>query len=150
MNQCKRAQSHNQAPFRPRANELTPRSISPASRNSTPNDGATDWMAPNCPLPMAKTASLSTATCVTFGAISLSSSPSGVMQPTLWLRHCHGGLDRVGDEAMLMSKVVHFINLFRTGFSVPAPRDPRTQLDARDRHLAVGDFLHIAGCLILV
>ena len=37
---------------------MTSRSISPASRtltgvNSIPNDGATIWMAPNCPIPEA-------------------------------------------------------------------------------------------------
>ena len=37
---------------------MTARSISPASRtstglNSTPNDGATAWMAANCPIPEA-------------------------------------------------------------------------------------------------
>ena len=43
-----------------------PRSISlasatPTGRNSTPNDGATDWIAPNCPMPRASAASRSTA-----------------------------------------------------------------------------------------
>src|SRR5215471_5251522 len=62
-----------------RANVEIARSISPASRtltgvNSTPNDGATDWMAPNCPVPAAMAGSRRTATRVTLGAISLRSS----------------------------------------------------------------------------
>src|SRR5262249_42978838 len=57
----------------------TARSISPASRtsigfNSTPNDGATAWMAPSWPLPEACLESRNTATRVRPGAISLSSS----------------------------------------------------------------------------
>jgi regulator of protease activity HflC (stomatin/prohibitin superfamily) len=55
------------------------RSISPASRvsigrNSMPRDGATVWAAPNCAGPAATAASRRTATRVTRGAISLSSS----------------------------------------------------------------------------
>ncbi len=43
-------------PFEERANAVTARSISPASRtptglSSTPNDGATAMIAPNCPMP---------------------------------------------------------------------------------------------------
>ena len=55
------------------------RSISDASRastgiNSTPNDGATAWMAANWPIPEATAGSRRTAARVTPGAISLSSS----------------------------------------------------------------------------
>jgi hypothetical protein len=54
----------------PRANSVTARSISPASRtstglNSTPNDGATIWTAPNCPIPEATAGSRRTAARVT-------------------------------------------------------------------------------------
>jgi len=41
--------------------------------NSTPNDGATDWIAPNWPIPE-EAASRRTAALVTRGAISLSNS----------------------------------------------------------------------------
>src|SRR5262245_55103412 len=66
-------------PLDERANAEIARSMSPGSRtltgvNSTPNDGATDWMAPNCPVPAAIAGSRRTATRVTLGAISLRSS----------------------------------------------------------------------------
>src|SRR5262245_51787774 len=66
-------------PFDDFAKTVTARSISAASRtlsgvNSTPNDGATDWIAANWPIPAAMAASRMTATRVTPGAISLSSS----------------------------------------------------------------------------
>src|SRR5262249_13520084 len=56
-----------------------PRSISSASRpliafNSTPIDGATAWIAPNCPVPYVVPGSRKTAACVVLGAISFSSS----------------------------------------------------------------------------
>ena len=62
------------------------RSISPASRtstglNSTPNDGATDWMAANCPTPAAMAGSRRTAARVTRGAISLSNSSHFALMP---------------------------------------------------------------------
>jgi hypothetical protein len=43
------------------------------------------------------------------------------------LSFCHGhvGFDRVGNETILVCSVVHFIEFFRTGSSVPAPRDLR-------------------------
>src|SRR5205823_5630990 len=63
----------------PRANAVTSRSISLASRrssglNSTPNEGATDWIEANWPIPAGIVASRRTAARVTPGAISLSSS----------------------------------------------------------------------------
>ena len=66
-------------PFEARAKAAMARSISAASRTpigtaSTPSDGATDWMAPNRPIPADKVGSRMTATRVTPGAISLSSS----------------------------------------------------------------------------
>jgi len=42
--------------------------------NSTPNDGATAWTAPNCPIPEATAGSRSIAARATRGAISFSSS----------------------------------------------------------------------------
>src|SRR5262249_38994598 len=65
--------------FGNRANSATPRSISPALRtpigvNSTPRDGATDWMAPHWPVPPGSAASRMIAARVTPGASSLSSS----------------------------------------------------------------------------
>src|SRR5262245_56036831 len=62
-----------------RTKAVTARSISLASRtsigvSSTPKEGATAWMAPNCPLPDACLGSRSTATRARPGAISLSSS----------------------------------------------------------------------------
>ena len=66
-------------PFAARANVATARSISPASRTligltSILSDGAMAWIAPNWPMPAVVAASRSTATRVTPGAISLSSS----------------------------------------------------------------------------
>ena len=66
-------------PFEPRAKAVMARSISAASRtstglNSTPSDGATAWMAANWPIPAVRAGSRRTATRVTPGAISLSSS----------------------------------------------------------------------------
>ena len=60
-------------PFAPGANALTASSISLALRipiglNSTPNDDATAWMAPNWPMPEAMAGSRMTAALVTFGA----------------------------------------------------------------------------------
>ena len=57
----------------------SPRSMALAScvstgRNSTPYDGATDWIAPHCPFPIAVAASRATATCDMPGAISFSSA----------------------------------------------------------------------------
>ena len=46
-------------------------------------------------------------------------------RPPLQFSHCHVGFDRVGNETILVSGVVHFIELFRTGPSIPAPRDLR-------------------------
>ena len=43
-----------------------------------------------------------------------------------WSGHCHVGFDRVGNETILVSGVVHFIELFRTGSSIPAPHNLRT------------------------
>src|SRR5215472_2476331 len=64
----------------------TARSISPASRtsigfNSTPNDGATAWMAPSWPLPETCLESRNTATRVRPGAISLSNSNHFPLMP---------------------------------------------------------------------
>src|ERR1700704_524684 len=62
-----------------RAKAPTPDSISPVARtstglNSTPNDGATDWIAPHIPMPDAIAGSRRTATRDKRGAISLSTS----------------------------------------------------------------------------
>jgi len=65
-------------------------------------------------------------------------------------RHGHLGFDRVGNETILVCSVVHFIELFRAGPSVSAPCDLRAQLDASDRQLAVGVFLHMADRFVLV
>src|SRR5262249_46622284 len=61
-------------PFGERANEETVRSRSPASRmltgiTSTFSEGATAWIAANCPVPEVVLASLSTTTRVMVGAI---------------------------------------------------------------------------------
>src|SRR5262245_3210862 len=66
-------------PFGERAKAASARSITPASLtlsgvNSTPSDGATDWMAPSCPLPEAKPRSRRIAARITLGESSLSSS----------------------------------------------------------------------------
>src|SRR6185436_11863160 len=73
-------------PFGIPAKAATARSISGASRtstglNSTPSDGATAWMAPNCPIPEAMAGSRRTAARVTPGAISLSSSSHFPLRP---------------------------------------------------------------------
>ena len=70
----------------PRTNAATARSISSAlrtstGRNSTPNEGATAWSAPNCPLPEAMAGLRSTATRVTRGAISLRNSSHFALMP---------------------------------------------------------------------
>jgi hypothetical protein len=49
--------------------------------NSTPNDGATDWIAPNWPIPPGTVASRSIAARDTRGAISLSSSSHFALMP---------------------------------------------------------------------
>ena len=79
----------------PRANAATARSISPASRtsiglNSTPSEGAADWMAPNWPIPAAMAGSRSTAARVTAGAISLSSSSHFAADAVFGLRKAGG------------------------------------------------------------
>src|SRR6516165_3507585 len=66
-------------PFGERAKAVMPRSISSASRTPTgvgsiPSDGATVWIAANPPEPAGTEGSRMTATRVTRGAISLSSS----------------------------------------------------------------------------
>jgi hypothetical protein len=66
-------------PFAERANAVIPRSISSAPRtptgvNSTPNVGATVWIAASPPEPAGTAGSRITATRITRGAISLSSS----------------------------------------------------------------------------
>ena len=73
-------------PFDLRANSVTARSISSASRmptgvTSTPNNDATAWIAPNWPLPEATVGSRRTATRVTLGAICLSSSSHLPLMP---------------------------------------------------------------------
>ena len=72
--------------FAERLKAVTARSISPASRkpigrNSTPNEGATDWIAPNWPAPEAISGSRITPTRVTRGATSLSSSSHFPLMP---------------------------------------------------------------------
>ena len=69
-----------------RANAVMARSISGASRastgvKSTPKDGATAWMAANCPIPEAMAGSRTTAARVTPGAICLSSSSHFPLRP---------------------------------------------------------------------
>src|SRR5262249_2531088 len=73
-------------PFEERANAVTARSISPASRTprgrtSTPNDGATDWMAPHWPSPAAKPGSRMTAAPLTGGPTPFSSSSHLPLMP---------------------------------------------------------------------
>jgi NAD(P)-dependent dehydrogenase (short-subunit alcohol dehydrogenase family) len=43
----------------------------------------------------------------------------------LRFRHSHVGFDRVGNETILVSGMVHFLELFRTGYPVAAPPDLR-------------------------
>ena len=73
-------------PLPERANAVTARSISGASRtstglNSTPKDGATAWMAANWPIPEATAGSRRTAARVMLGAICLSSSSHLPLRP---------------------------------------------------------------------
>jgi hypothetical protein len=73
-------------PFGWRAKAVIACSISLASRkpigvNSTPIDGAMNWMAPNWPLPAAMAGSRRIAARVTPGAISLSSSSHFPLMP---------------------------------------------------------------------
>jgi hypothetical protein len=46
-------------------------------------------------------------------------------RPLLPFCHGHVGFDRVGNETILVCGMVHLIEFFRTGSSVPAPRDLR-------------------------
>src|SRR6266481_8996559 len=73
--------------------------------------------------------------------------PSAAILP---LYHCHVGSDRVGNEAILVRRVVHSIEFFHIWYAVPAPRELRAQLDASDRQLALRILLHKADRLILV
>src|SRR5215475_12029342 len=73
-------------PFAERAKSVTPRSISPASRASiglisTPRNGPTAWIAPNCPLPDGMLGSRRTAARVTPGEICLSNSSHFALMP---------------------------------------------------------------------
>src|SRR6516225_2139456 len=73
-------------PFAERAKSVTPRSISPASRASielisTPRNGPTAWIAPNCPLPDGMLGSRRTAARVTLGEICLSNSSHFPLMP---------------------------------------------------------------------
>ena len=54
------------------------------------------------------------------------------------LHHRHVGFDRVGNETILVSGVVHLIELLRIWYAIAAPRDLRVQLNAGDRQLAFG------------
>src|SRR5262244_4584858 len=77
LRECTCRQNH--AGVRRARERLIARSIPLASctsiaRSSTPKDGATDWIAPHWPVPEGMAASRRTATRVTGGAISLSSS----------------------------------------------------------------------------
>ena len=116
MNDCqcaRRARSGRHSSERAKA--VTARSISPASRtstglSSTPNDGATAWIAPNWPIPAVMAGSRRTATRVTRGAISLEQfqpfrahavfeqrEPGGVAaRPRQALDEA--GADRIGDD----------------------------------------------------
>src|SRR5262245_59875371 len=74
-----RAPQHDQTAVRARANSMTAPSISgafppPIELNTIPSDGATYWSTANCEIPAGRVGSRSTATRVTRGAISLSSS----------------------------------------------------------------------------
>src|SRR5262249_46030376 len=79
MNCLRRAPCHDQAPIGLRANVVTARSIWPPSRtstglSSTPNGGATAWIAANWPMPAVAAGSRRTTARVTPGATCLSSS----------------------------------------------------------------------------
>src|SRR6516165_7982588 len=58
-----------------------PAAAAPFELTSTPNEGATPWIAPNCPPPPTAVGSRMTAARVTRGAISLSSSNHFVLTP---------------------------------------------------------------------
>jgi hypothetical protein len=42
----------------------------------------------------------------------------------LEFRHCHLSSNRVGNETIFMGGMVHFVELFCTGFSVATPLNP--------------------------
>ena len=48
------------------------------------------------------------------------------LKGSLDFRYPHLGFNRVGNETILMGGVMHLIELFRTGLSVVAPRNPWT------------------------
>src|SRR5262245_42321175 len=73
-------------PLGERANAVSPRSMTSGSAtligvNSTPSDGATDWIAPSWPLPDARPRSRRIAASVTRGTSSLSSSSHFPLMP---------------------------------------------------------------------
>src|SRR5260370_15719804 len=59
---------------------------------------------------------------------------TGSSAAILPLYHCHVGSDRVGNEAILLRRVVHSIEFFRILYAAPAPRQLRAQLDDSDLH----------------
>ena len=48
------------------------------------------------------------------------------LKGSLDFRYPHLGFNRVGNETILVGGVMHLIELFRTGLSVVAPRNPWT------------------------
>jgi len=68
----------------------------------------------------------------------------------LELCHRHHGSNRVGNETILVGGMVHFIELFRTGFSVAAPCNLWAQLDTRDCERALGILLQMTNRLVFV
>src|SRR5215831_15447377 len=61
----------------------------------------------------------------------------------LRLYYRHVGFNRIGDKTILVGGGMHFIELLRARYSVPAPRNLRAQLDPSDRHLSIGVFFHV-------
>src|SRR6516225_7359978 len=53
------------------------------------------------------------------------SDPQAAAETLPLLHHRHVGFDRVGNETILVSGVVHFIKLLRIWYAIAAPRDLR-------------------------
>src|SRR5262249_35947235 len=68
----------------------------------------------------------------------------------LEFRYCHLGSNRIGNETILVGRMVHFIELFCTGFSVAAPLNSWAYLDPHYRELTVVILLQMANRFVLV
>jgi hypothetical protein len=64
--------------------------------------------------------------------------------------HCHLGLDRVGDETILVGRVMQLVELVGRWLFVAGEFDLRLERHAGDRHLAFRVLIHVADRVINV